>query len=104
MDLAAFRFAALQRIEQWLGHVWTEAPLTVAALALLILLAAAEAALLVRARRRLRDVNSDLARIRDELSDVRAKYEREVQWRRAAATIVGTKERVPERATPGDQP
>ena len=91
VDLLSFWPGALQRLEQYLGHVWTQAPLTVLGPALMTVLAAVEAALLWRTQTRLRHANSDLAKAEDELTAIRDKYEREVHWRRAAERVAADK-------------
>jgi hypothetical protein len=57
------------------------------------ILVGVQAALFRRTRRWFRDAQTDLTRIREELADVRSKYEREVHWRRAAERV--TSERSP---------
>jgi hypothetical protein len=46
-----------------------------------------QAARFRRTRRSLYDAQTDLTRVREELADVRSKYDREVHWRRAAEKV-----------------
>jgi hypothetical protein len=87
VDFANFWAGALQLIEQSVGQVWTQQPVFLIGLALTILLAAVLVALFRRTQRRLRDLNCELTRLRDEMAEIRGKYEREVHWRKAAEEI-----------------
>jgi len=98
VDFANSWAGALQRIEQSAWQAWTQEPLILMGLALMALLAAIQAVLLRRTLKRLRDVNSDLTRSRDELTEIRGKYEREVHWRKAIEKVTQkglTPEQVP---------
>ena len=84
VDFANFWAGALQLIEQFVEQVGTQQPIILIGLALMTLLAAVLVALFRRTQRRLRDVNSELTRVRDEMAEILGKYEREVHWRKVA--------------------
>ena len=50
-----------------------------------------QAARFRRTRRSLRGAQTDLTTVREELADVRSKYDREVHWRRAAEKVTSAR-------------
>ena len=105
MALANFWYGALQRIEHSVAQVWSQEPLFLVSLVLMILVAVIQAALLRRTQKRLCKVSSDLTGTRDELTELGGKYEREVHWRQAAERVAADKGtlQVPSRRERGNQ-
>jgi peptidoglycan/LPS O-acetylase OafA/YrhL len=96
-DLTAVAVSALLAIVGFLAvHVsvadWHQAGVVLVT-CLAGILVGIQASRLRRTRRSFREAHTDLTRIREELADVRSKYDREVHWRRAAERV--TSERSP---------